>query len=545
MKHFYDAQIRRYLTQVVRLFSNFTYKDGKGNITTVPVIYGDLTRQVGNIIRDNSENKIPTAPRMSVYVTGLEMDRTRTSDSSYVSKLNIRERAYNSSGAEYLNTEGKNYTVERLMPTPYNLTVNLDIWSTNTDQKLQIMEQILMLFNPSLEIQTTDNYVDWTSLSVVNLDNINWSSRTIPAGTESEIDVSTLTFQSPIYISPPAKVKKLGVITNIITAVFADNGLEINVDDSALAESIVRESLEVNDDGELVTDIQNGRREVLGGETTLVTTSHNNYDLIFLDGVAKLLGKGTVGAESWTGYIKALPEVFENGITKLRLQRRDGFGDILGTVSINTIDETELIVNIDPDTLPTDTLITSSVSTRSNIDYIIDPTKSNPENLKVTGVRILLLNGIGNVYRIRFTAETTLFAYDTGIPFYEVTDKKVRINGVEVSTSNLNTDSTVDNYNIKFSNIVNVGDDVEIELFLDADGPDAWKNSNGTDFAARANDIVEWDGSKWQVIFNSAVATETVFTTNLKTGTQYKFENGEWVLSFEGEYPDGTWKLEF
>ena len=27
-----------------------------------------------------------------------------------------------------------------------------------------------MLFNPSLEIQTTDNYIDWTSLSVVNLE---------------------------------------------------------------------------------------------------------------------------------------------------------------------------------------------------------------------------------------------------------------------------------------------------------------------------------------------------------------------------------------
>ena len=116
---------------------------------------------VSSIIRDNSENKIPSAPRISVYVTGLEMDRTRTSDSSYVNKLNIRERAYDADGQEYLNYQGKNYTVERLMPTPYNLTVKVDIWSTNTEQKLQILEQILVLFNPSLGIQTTNNYVDW------------------------------------------------------------------------------------------------------------------------------------------------------------------------------------------------------------------------------------------------------------------------------------------------------------------------------------------------------------------------------------------------
>jgi hypothetical protein len=204
---------------MVRMMSGFSYKDSSGEVTTVPAMYGDLTRQVANIIRNNSENKIPNAPRMALYVTGLELDTTRLADSSYVNKVNIREREFDSQGNEYLNTEGKNYTVERLMPTPYTLTVSVDLWSTNTDQKLQILEQILMLFNPSLELQTTDNYLDWTSLSAVYLDGITWSSRTIPQGTETEIDVSTLTFTTPIYISPPAKVKRLGVITDIVSRI--------------------------------------------------------------------------------------------------------------------------------------------------------------------------------------------------------------------------------------------------------------------------------------------------------------------------------------
>ena len=78
MQFFYDAQIRRYITQLIRMLSNFQVQDGHGNEKQVPVMYGDLTRQVANILRDNSENKIPTAPRMAVYVTGLEMDRDRT-----------------------------------------------------------------------------------------------------------------------------------------------------------------------------------------------------------------------------------------------------------------------------------------------------------------------------------------------------------------------------------------------------------------------------------------------------------------------------------
>ena len=107
MQHFYDGQIRRYITQMIRLMSNFSYKDGSGKLTQIPVMYGDLTRQVSSIIRDNSENKIPSAPRIAVYVTGLEMDRTRTADSSYINKVNIRERAYDNDGKEYLNFQVK------------------------------------------------------------------------------------------------------------------------------------------------------------------------------------------------------------------------------------------------------------------------------------------------------------------------------------------------------------------------------------------------------------------------------------------------------
>ena len=69
MQHFYDGQIRRYITQLIRLLSNFSYKDGDGALRQVPVMYGNITRQVAHIIRDNSENKLPSVPRMAAYVT--------------------------------------------------------------------------------------------------------------------------------------------------------------------------------------------------------------------------------------------------------------------------------------------------------------------------------------------------------------------------------------------------------------------------------------------------------------------------------------------
>ena len=55
MQHFYDGQIRRYITQMVRMLSNFSYKDGQGALVKIPLLYGDLSRQVGSIHKDKSE----------------------------------------------------------------------------------------------------------------------------------------------------------------------------------------------------------------------------------------------------------------------------------------------------------------------------------------------------------------------------------------------------------------------------------------------------------------------------------------------------------
>ena len=487
MQHFYDGQIRRYITQMVRMLSNFSYKDGQGALVQIPVVYGDLSRQVGSILKDNSELKLLNAPKISVYITSIELARDRLSDSSYVSKMNIRERAYDSSNKEYLNKDGKNYTVERLMPTPYTLGVNADLWSTNTDQKLQIIEQILMFFNPSLEIQTTDNYVDWTSLSVVNLDTINFSSRSIGSATEDEIDIATIGFTTPIYISPPTKVKKLGVVHTVITSIFNEQQGSVNLNttmpellaysDTGRYGSDAISKPAVDADGNEIVDYANLTASRPDAATTIATT-FNNYGLLVLNNTIKLIDFENAGTVTWQEYVKAFPNLFQAGISQIRLLRNDFTSDIVGTVTINPLDPFSMSVNWDIDTLPTDTVINGPTGEKTKIDYIVDPLKTNPTNLKKVGLRLLLLdNGIGD---------------------------------------GSNTD-----------------------------GADAWKNSNNTDLIASANDIVEWSGTAWSIVFDASASTTTTYTTNLNTGIQYKYQNNEWVLSYEGEYPHGTWRIKF
>ena len=90
MQHYYDGQLRKFITQTIRFFSNFVVKNGDGSLQRIPVAYGDPDKQVSSIMRQNSENAINSAPRISVYVTGLELDRDRMCDSTFVGKLHFQ-----------------------------------------------------------------------------------------------------------------------------------------------------------------------------------------------------------------------------------------------------------------------------------------------------------------------------------------------------------------------------------------------------------------------------------------------------------------------
>jgi hypothetical protein len=347
----------------------------------VPVTYGDLTRQVANIIRENSENKLPSAPRIAVYLTGLELDKDRLTDATYTRKTNIRERAYDDENEEYLNTQGKNYTVERLIPTPYMMRINADIWTSNTDQKLQILEQILVLFNPSLEMQTTDNFVDWTSITVVNLENVSWTNRSVPVGVDSEIDISTLTFSVPIYISPPTKVRKMGVITNIITSMFDE-------DRGTIEDGVTIPQLNQYDDVARagVTSNKFGNKATSLVAEQMANVNYNKYGVyVDIDSI-QLYSNGIVGNKNWREVFEALPGIYAADVSRIYLTSTDNDSTVTGTFTLSPFDETKILLNWDTDSFPSDTVIDG----RTSIDYIINPLSFNPSSIKVSGLRLLL-----------------------------------------------------------------------------------------------------------------------------------------------------------
>jgi hypothetical protein len=520
MDFHYDGQIRRYVTQFMRVFIGFKYQAGDGEQKQIPVMYGDLTRQVASMIKDNSENKMPTVPRIACYITGIEMDTSRLSDPTFVSKIHIRERRFTDANGtrEYSGAQGGSYTVERLMPTPFKLTMKADLWTSNTDQKLQLLEQILVLFNPSLELQTTDNYIDWTSLSAMYLTSTNFSSRTIPQGAESDIDICSMDFEMPIFISPPAKVKKLGIVQSIVANVFTEQGEVLNLSDLIYNTSQPNTSL---------AGKTYGRYRVLLFKSNTGSVNDNQYDLTIVNPTDAVISTGLDQREYKNGEPVEWAKILEvqGGYvpgSEVWFKKFSGF-EIVGTFVINPLDATVLTVTLDADTYPANDDIASTIpgiAARGTVDAIIDPYKYNPLEVYGShaaiplGLRFLMLDDVNNSEnRGGFINLPSNPADSTRIPY----------RGPQAWRNPSNNDSS-------------------------------WENQDGTDPVIIANSIIEWTGQTWATVWNPVdntleaadMAGETFSPThiqNIRTGIKYKWDGDQWLKAFEGEYMPGEWNF--
>lgn len=222
---FYDGQIRRYMLQFQRVFSFLKYqtRDANNVITEneVPIVQGDMTRQVGAILNNNSENNTLPGTVMSYYITEISPQPERRRDPSFEGIVNIVEQKIRQDAPGELESydrgkAGNKYTVNRYMPSPYDLVIQLDIAASSTDVKLQILEQIMTVFNPDIVIQQNDNIIDWSAITSIKLENVTYTNRTIGSQIDSEKDFASLTFRLPVWINPPAKVQRMRIIEKIV-----------------------------------------------------------------------------------------------------------------------------------------------------------------------------------------------------------------------------------------------------------------------------------------------------------------------------------------
>lgn len=370
--YFYARQIEQVIQQIIRVFSGFKYKTGADSsglpqLLPVPCKYGDISRMVAQIMRNNSENVAMSAPMFAVWIKDINMAPNRRKGPVLENTLMVTERAIDPITGRYTDQPGNSYEINRLMPVPLDIKINVDLLTTNTDQHWQLLEQMLLLFNPNIEIQANENPFDWTYPIWMTLENINYNSKSIPLHTEDQWNVASLTFNIDFWLSPPAKVKRLVPIHNIIIDVGRKTDEEI-------------ETWTVNDFSQMVKSVADYK----------VTISGNTA---ILQGKFNAVHDDNGNVYSWSDVLNSLG-YFDPNTTILRLRPTSNIeytkADIIAHIALDNNSPNILNLSFDESTFPATTI--------TDVNNIIDPRVTYPNNgisaSPTTGVRYLILKQI-------------------------------------------------------------------------------------------------------------------------------------------------------
>jgi hypothetical protein len=204
-RYFYHSIFRKSILSFGTLFNNIVIKR-QGNSGTlesvrVPIKYGPTQKFLAIIAAEPESaraNTQMTLPRMSFEIKGLQYDASRKLPPTTLARIMPEDNESN---------PGKQFS--QFLPVPYNLNVELGIITKTQDDGLQILEQILPNFHPSINvsIQVIEETGEERDIAVV-LNSIDYSDNYEAEISERRTILWTLSFTVKTYLFGPVEVQK-------------------------------------------------------------------------------------------------------------------------------------------------------------------------------------------------------------------------------------------------------------------------------------------------------------------------------------------------
>ena len=200
-EHFYHKQIRNTVIAFGTIFNNINIKrlDSSGtplqNIK-VPLSYSPREKfiarleQQANLTGTDSSVAI-TLPRMAFDITGYSYDASR--------KLNKNQKR----GVVTTNADTTKLNTQ-YSPVPYDVSFQLGVFTSNSDDGLQIVEQILPYFQPDYTVTMIENSTMDTKRDIpFILENVSYDDSYAGDLTTTRRIEYTLNFTAKIYLYGP------------------------------------------------------------------------------------------------------------------------------------------------------------------------------------------------------------------------------------------------------------------------------------------------------------------------------------------------------
>ena len=209
----YNKIIRKCVIGFGTLFNNIECrKENKdGSIYSrmkVPLAYGPRQKFLARLEQqaDLNQKVAITVPRLSFEMTGISYDSSRK-----LAPITMNTK----SGDK--DTIRKQFT-----PVPYNIDFELNVISKTNDESLEILEQIVPVFQPSYQmtIKLIDEMKDYRDIPII-LNSISYSDDYEGSFDDRKITLVTMQFTCKTYIfgpvgtAGPIKKAKVDMYTNM------------------------------------------------------------------------------------------------------------------------------------------------------------------------------------------------------------------------------------------------------------------------------------------------------------------------------------------
>ena len=209
-QYFYHQIFRKSIIAFGTVFNNIVIKRKQSNrkgdpieSIKVPCQYGPIQKYLAIIAAEPDPARQAmqiTLPRISFEIKGLHYDGSRKLVPTQFSKT-VPPKGK--------DAEGKPVQYSQFMPVPYNLDVELNIISKNQDDGLQILEQILPNFHPSLNvsIEVIDETQEERDIAIV-LNGVGYTDDYEGDYTARRTLLWTLNFTVKTYLFGPVDVQR-------------------------------------------------------------------------------------------------------------------------------------------------------------------------------------------------------------------------------------------------------------------------------------------------------------------------------------------------
>ena len=219
-EHFYHKKIRNTVIAFGTIFNNVNIKrlDSSGNPLQnikVPLSYSPKEKFLArldaqqDLTGDDSKVAI-TLPRMSFEVTGYSYDGGR--------KLNKNQKI-----TKVTTNADTTKMNSQYMPVPYNVNFSLSVYVANSDDGLQIVEQILPYFQPDYTVTMIEDTTMDTKRDIpFILNSVDYEDSYTGSLTSLRRIIYTLQFTAKVYLYGP--ISTAAIIKKVSADLYSDTG---------------------------------------------------------------------------------------------------------------------------------------------------------------------------------------------------------------------------------------------------------------------------------------------------------------------------------